>query len=73
MSCTCRNCIMFQHWAKVLEVNTPDKKDVFNSMLERIADAETDATHSEMILNGTWPNAKEILVHALNNLPPESE
>lgn len=73
MSCTCQNCTQWTIWAEKLEIDTPEKKAVFEDMLERIETAETDATHSQLILEGKWPNSKQILEHALANLPAESE
>lgn len=64
--CECKVCKDDKRWRDVIKNGTVDDRfEVYNEMQSRIELAETDASIYRAILDGTWPNALEILERSL--------
>ena len=61
MKCQCSTCKCFSRWREVLQIDTPEKEEVFGQMLERIESAETDLIWHKEVINGNWVNADKVL------------
>jgi hypothetical protein len=63
--CTCSICTTFTRWENVLQIDTPEKREVFCEILDRIESVETDLCYYKSILDGSWPHSVERLEKAL--------
>ncbi len=64
MACNCQVCQDIKRWKAGLE-DPVTRKEIFEEMFGRIEDAETSEAYYHSILDGTWPNAEQILERAL--------
>lgn len=65
MTCKCNLCETVRRWEKALKPETPEAKEVFDEILQRLEAAETDATVARLIFEGKWRGSVEILSAAL--------
>ena len=63
--CQCGVCKTLRRWREVLEIDTPEKEEVFNEIVTIWETESTDAQWGREVLKGTWPNAEESLENAL--------
>lgn len=60
--CECQVCKDIKRWGDVFKNgDVYQRLKVFEEMFSRIEEAETDVQYYKALLNGTWPNAEEIL------------
>lgn len=61
MNCTCRVCerhrSIVAHLANIPETERP----FFEDLVSELEHAEMDRDHLQAILDGSWPNAEEVL------------
>lgn len=67
-ACTCAVCVRHNAMLKHMETMTEAQKVFFMEMYEDLVQAENDAAHTSAILQGSWPNAEEILEACLERL-----
>ncbi len=66
--CQCGVCNTLRRWRAVLQIDTPEKEEVFNEIVETWETEATDAQWGKSVLNGSWPNAEEILEQSLERI-----
>ena len=67
-NCRCDICATLFRWKSILQIDSPEKEQVFNEIVEIWETEATDAQYRKEILDGTWPNAEEILERALSKI-----
>lgn len=67
MACNCQVCQDIKRWKAGLD-DPVTRKEIFEEMFGRIEDAETSEAYYHSILDGTWPNAEQMLERALKNV-----
>lgn len=64
--CECGRCIRMSEAKKIIESGSDErKKQLIIDLLDNLANTEMESEHAEMILDGTWPNAVDILERSL--------
>lgn len=64
--CNCRLCARSRRIKSVKEHSSRDNLLLLiDELHEELENAEEELEHSRMVLNGTWPHAKEILERSL--------
>lgn len=65
-NCECKLCIRQEYAKKIMELGShQDKNEYIRMLLNSMGDTEMELEHDEMILDGTWPNAVDILERSL--------
>ena len=73
MTCECGVCTKIKRWRAALQIDTPEKEAAFGEMMGEWEAEATDADYYQAIMKGTWPNAEELLVHALERVRANAE
>jgi hypothetical protein len=68
--CQCKLCVRHRKWKEILDRNDLQEiKDLVNEIISLLLNSELDNNYYECILDGSWPQAKEILERALTKCP----
>ena len=66
--CQCGVCKTLRRWREVLQIDTPEKEEVFDEIVTVWETEATDASWGRAILDGSWPNAEQILEQSLADI-----
>ena len=66
--CQCGVCKTLRRWREVLQIDTPEKDEVFDEIVTVWETESTDASYYRAILDGSWPNAEKILEESLSRI-----
>lgn len=68
--CQCDSCVRHRRFREAVDNKDFDcLVEIINGLEDQLSFAVTDAEYYESILDGSWPNAGEILRNALDGLP----
>lgn len=72
--CKCEVCEDSRRWIAGIKFGTEaERLAVFNEMFGRIELAETDLSYFTSIMDGSWPNGKQLLENALEKYNNKTE
>lgn len=74
MSCQCELCQYtrkFDEHAK--SITSPEARQFFEDMFERLNCAESDAEIKQAVIDGSWPNADEVIAAARGKHDPRND
>lgn len=70
--CECKHCQYSKEVRSHLDIlsenGLEEQREFFSNMYDLLISVEADNDYHSAILDGTWPNAKEILERSLNGL-----
>jgi hypothetical protein len=65
MSCDCKWCKTHSEFDRVMKATPKELRPYFRDMYDHLIGLSLDLNYYEAILDGKWPNSKEILLEAL--------
>ena len=66
--CKCRTCDRIREFHVRLQSVPAESKEYFSDVFNLLLETQEDVSYYRAILDGSWPNAKEVLDTALNRL-----
>ena len=61
--CDCAICVRTRSFNTVVEALVPEHQEYFRAMYDQLLEVEHDRDYYRVIVDGTWPNADEVIKH----------
>lgn len=63
MMCQCEICVRSRSFNDRIELIPIEHQEYFRAMYDQLLEAEMDRDYHKVIVDGTWPNADEVIKH----------
>jgi hypothetical protein len=63
MTCRCKVCLYYEEFNDRIDLLPVEHQEFFRSMYDDMVHLQSKHNHQRAIINGSWPNADEIIKH----------